>query len=184
MTEKEKAEQGLLYNANFDPEINRERLFCQTLCERYNRIPLKRTKKRSRMLKRILYKTGKDIVIEQPFCCDFGYRITIGESFYANYNLIILDGAAVTIGSHVFIGPNCGIYAAGHPLDKRQRAEGLEYAYPITIGNDVWIGGDVTILAGVHIGDGAVIGAGSVVTSDIEADTLAVGNPCRVIRKI
>lgn len=184
MTEKEKAEQGLLYNANFDPEINRERLHAQRLCERYNKIPLKKTKKRSRMIKRILYKTGKDILIEQPFRCDFGYRITVGESFYANYNLTILDGAAVTIGSHVFIGPNCGMYAAGHPLDKVQRAEGMEYAYPINIGNDVWIGGDVTILGGVHIGAGVVIGAGSVVRSDIEPDTLAAGNPCRTIRKL
>ena len=103
---------------------------------------------------------------------------------FANTNLVILDGADVTIGDNVFIAPNVGIYTAGHPLDIGRRNAGLEYAYPIRIGNNVWIGGNVVILPGVTIGDGAVIGAGSVVTRDIPAHTLAVGNPCRPLRKI
>jgi len=123
-------------------------------------------------------------LIEQPFRCDFGYRISFGENFYANYNFIILDGAQVTIGDNVFIGPNCSIFAAGHPFQAKIRNEGLEYAWPISIGDSVWIGGHVSIIGGVTIGEGAVIGAGSVVTKDIPGNVLAAGNPCRVIRII
>lgn len=97
---------------------------------------------------------------------------------------MILDCAKVKIGNNVMFGPNVSVYTAGHPLDKETRNSGLEYAHPITIGNDVWIGGNVVILPGVTIGDGAVIGAGSVVTKDIPPEVLAVGNPCRVIREI
>lgn len=184
VTEKEKAQKGFLYNANFDKEIIMERRRCQELCYSYNNLKPSNRKKRKKILRKILDKPCKNILIEQPFRCDFGYRIHIGKCFYANYNLIILDGAEVTIGSHVFIGPNCGIYAAGHPLDVEQRNEGLEYAYPVKIGNHVWIGGNVTIIGGVIIGEGAVIGAGSVVVKDIPPYTLAAGNPCRVIRNI
>ena len=97
---------------------------------------------------------------------------------------MVLDEAKVRIGDNVFIAPNVGIYTAGHPLDVTQRNQGLEYARPVTIGNNVWIGAGVSILPGVTIGDGVVIGAGSVVTKDIPAGMLAVGNPCRVIREI
>jgi acetyltransferase-like isoleucine patch superfamily enzyme len=106
----------------------------------------------------------------------------LGENFYANVNLVILDCAKVCIGSNVFIAPNVGLYTAGHPLDVERRNQGLEYARPITLGDNVWIGGGVTVLPGVTIGEGAVIGAGSVVTKDIPAHRVAVGNPCRVVR--
>lgn len=99
-------------------------------------------------------------------------------------NCVILDGAPVTFGDNVFIAPNCGFYTAGHPLDVQQRNQGLEYAKPIHVGNNVWIGAHVSVLPGVTIGDNCVIGAGSVVTKDIPANSLAVGNPCRVIRSI
>ena len=128
--------------------------------------------------------TGDNFCIEQPFHCDYGYNITLGEDFYSNYNLVILDDAPITIGSHVFIAPDCGIYAAGHPIDAAQRNEGLEYAKPVTIGDNVWIGGGVRILPGVSIGSNTVIGAGSVVTKDIPDGVLAAGNPCRVIRTL
>ena len=111
-------------------------------------------------------------------------NIEIGENFYANVNLVILDGAKVSIGANAFIAPNVGIYTAGHPLDAEQRNRGLEYARPVTIGNNVWIGAGVCILPGVTIGDNTVIGAGSVVTKDIPSNVLAVGNPCRVIKEI
>ena len=127
---------------------------------------------------------GEGGCIISPFYCDYGYHIRIGHNFFANTNLVILDGADVTIGDNVFIAPHVGIYTAGHPLDIGRRNAGLEYAYPIRIGNNVWIGGNVVILPGVTIGDGAVIGAGSVVTRDVPAHTLAVGNPCRPLRKI
>lgn len=103
-------------------------------------------------------------MIEQPFYCDYGYNIEIGENFYSNVNCVILDGAKVTFGDNVFVAPNCGFYTAGHALDAEQRILGLEYAYPITIGNNVWIGAQVCVLPGVTIGDNTIIGAGSVVT--------------------
>ena len=104
--------------------------------------------------------------------CDYGYNIEIGENFYANHNLIILDGNKVKFGDNVFIAPNCGFYTAGHPLDAKRRNEGLEYAKPIEVGNNVWIGGNVVVLPGVKIGDNVVIGAGSIVTKDIPSTKL------------
>ena len=112
------------------------------------------------------------------------YNIELGENFYANYNLVILDGAKVTFGDNVFVAPNCGFYTAGHPLDYERRNAGLEYAYPITVGDNVWIGGGVQVMPGVTIGSNVVIGGGSVVTKDIPDNCVAVGNPCKVIRPI
>ena len=117
------------------------------------------------------------------FHCDYGFNISIGEMFYANHNLVILDCNKVSFGDNVFIGPNCGFYAATHPIDKDVRKE-LEYSKPIKVGNDVWIGGGVTVLPGVTIGDNVVIGAGSVVTKDIPSNVVAYGNPCKVVKNI
>ena len=100
------------------------------------------------------------------------------------YKRQILDCAEVTFGNNVFIGPNCGFYTAGHPVDAEQRNQGLEYAKPIKVGNDVWIGGNVCVMPGVTIGDNVVIGGGSVVVKDIPSGTVAVGNPCKAVRKI
>ena len=136
------------------------------------------------LIKNILGKTTDHFHIEQPFYCDYGYNIEIGENFYTNHNVVILDCARVTFGDNVFIAPNCGFYTAGHPLDAERRNKGLEDAKPITVGSNVWIGGGCTILPGVTIGDNTVIGAGSVVTKDIPANVLAFGNPCKVVREI
>lgn len=122
--------------------------------------------------------------IEQPFWCDYGYNIEIGENFYSNHNLTILDGNKVKFGDNVFIGPNCSFYTAGHPLDTQRRNQGLEYAKPIIIGNNVWLGGNVCVLPGVTIGDNVVIGAGSVVTKDIPSNVVAAGNPCKIIKNL
>ena len=184
MTEKEKAQKGMLYDANHNEALRAEILFCQGLCYEYNALHPSKIEERERFIKMILGKTGEKFLIEQPFLCDYGYNITIGENFYANHNMIILDCAKVTFGDDVFVSPNCGFYTAGHPLDFQQRNLGLEYAYPITIGNNVWIGANTAVLAGVTIGDNTVIGAGSVVDRSIPSNVLAVGNPCRVIRKI
>lgn len=184
MTEKEKAALGMLYDANYDADLKSERLKCQDLCAEYNRLMPSETKKRTELMRKILGKTEGEFEIEQPFLCDYGYNIEIGERCYMNYNCTILDGAKVTFGHDVFVAPNCAFYTAGHPFDVEQRNEGLEYAHPIHVGNNVWIGGNVTVVPGVTIGDGTVVAAGSVVTKDLPAGVLAAGNPCRVIRKL
>lgn len=184
MTEKEKAALGLLYNNNFDEELIAERLACQKKCHAYNLLSPDDAGGREELLREIVAEMGEGTLIEQPFHCDFGYNIHLGRHFYANYGLVILDEAPVTIGDHVFIAPECGIYTAGHPIDAKRRNEGLEYAKPVTIGNDVWIGGGVKIVPGVRIGSNVVIGAGSVVTRDIPDGVIAAGNPCRVLREM
>lgn len=184
MTEKEKAALGMLYNNNFDEELKEERTNCQCKCHEYNLLSPRETEKRENLIKEIVAEIGSNFQIEQPFRCDFGYNIHIGKNFFSNYNLVILDTARVTIGDNVFIAPDCGIYAAGHPINAAQRNEGLEYAKPVVIGNNVWIGGGVKIMPGVTIGSNVVIGSGSVVTKDIPDGVVAVGNPCRVIREI
>lgn len=184
MTEKEKMLKGLVYDANYDPQLIAERLRCKELCRDYNDVRPKDMKSREDILHKIIGNIKDSLLIEQPFYCDYGYNISVGENFYANFNLVILDEAPVTFGDNVFIAPNCGFYTAGHPLDPSERRQGLEYAHPITVGNDVWIGAGVTVLPGVTIGDNCVIGAGSVVTKDIPANSVAVGNPCKVIKTI
>jgi len=184
MTEKEKAKAGLLYNNNYDKELIKERVTCQSKCQKYNTIKVEDLETRTAQIKNIIGKIGKDFLIEQPFRCDFGYNIEIGNNFFSNYNLVILDEAKVTIGNHVFIALDCGIYTAGHPINVKERNEGLEYAKPVTIGDNVWIGGGVKILPGVTIGSNSVIGAGSVVTKNIPNGVIAAGNPCRIIRNI
>lgn len=181
-TEKMKAKAGKLYDANYDEELLKEREVCADLTYELNRLRPSQVHERKELLRRILGKTKKDFIIISPFFCDYGYNIEVGENFFMNMNCVILDGAKVTFGDNVFIAPNCGFYSAGHPLDVEQRNQGLEYAYPITVGNNVWIGAHVSVLPGVTIGDNTVIGAGSVVTKDIPANVLAVGNPCRVVR--
>lgn len=182
-SEKEKAAQGMLYDANNDLQLQKEMYITRCNIYRYNSLPPWETEERERLIHSLL-KMGQKGCIISPFYCDYGSNIEIGNNFFANTNLVILDGAKVTIGNNVFIAPNVGIYTAGHPLDVSSRNAGLEYAYPISIGNNVWIGAQVCILAGVTIGDNTVIGAGSVVTKDIPANVLAVGNPCRVIRQL
>ena len=162
----------------------KERIECKEICQEYNAIKYSDFEARKTIIKKLFGKTKDSFFIEQPFVCDYGYNIEIGENFYVNHNCVILDGAKVNFGDNVFIAPNCGFYTAGHPLDVEDRNKGLEYAYPIKVGNNVWIGGNVTVLPGVTIGNNSVIAAGSVVNKDIPEGVLAAGNPCKVIRKI
>lgn len=184
MTEKDKMLAGMIYDANNDPALIAERLECKELCRNYNELRPHETDARMALLRQILGGTGEGLLIEQPFYCDYGYNIRVGNNFYANFNLVILDEAPVTFGDNVFIAPNCGFYTAGHPIDAVERNKGLEYARPFTVGDNVWIGAGVSVLPGVSIGDNCVIGAGSVVVKDIPPYSLAVGNPCRVIKTI
>ena len=184
MTEKEKGLCGQLYNPNNDESLQREMMSCKDLCMRYNQISTLETQKRHELLGQIFGAIKGQAMVLSPFHCDYGKNISVGENFFANHNLVILDGAKISFGDNVFIGPNCCFSTAGHPVDSERRNRGLEFAYPITIGNNVWFGAGVMVLPGVTIGDNAVIGAGSVVTKDIPSDVVAVGNPCRVLRPI
>lgn len=184
MTEKEKMCAQMLYDANYDQALLEERDKAKDLCHQYNQLrPSDRSGQRE-VLKKLLGKTGENFILTAPFWCDYGYNIELGENFYANHNLVILDGAKVTFGDNVFIGPDCGFHTAGHPIDFERRNRGLEYAYSITVGDNVWIGAGVQVMPGVTIGSNVVIGGGSVVVKDIPSNCVAVGNPCKVIRAI
>lgn len=184
MTEKEKMNRQMLYDANYDETLLKERTAAKELCYDYNALRPSQQKEQKEILGKLLGGTGENFCITAPFWCDYGYNIEIGENFYANHNCVILDGAKVRFGDNVFIAPNCGFYTAGHPIDAERRNAGLEYAYPITVGDNVWFGGGVQVLPGVTIGSNVVIGSGSVVTKDIPDNVVAAGNPCRVIRVI
>lgn len=184
MTEKQKAQSGQLYNPNYDKEIGLEIMRCKDLCHQYNQLLPSQLQEKEKLMRSILGKAKESFCILSPFWCDYGYNIEIGENFFANHNCVILDGAKVTFGSNVFVGPNCCFATAGHPIDAEQRNEGLEYAKPINIGNNVWIGADATVLAGVTIGDNTIIAAGSLVNKAIPSGVVAVGNPCKVLRTI
>ena len=181
--EKDKMLSGELYKS-FDAELLAERQRAKEIVFRYNSLQPSMIEERNELLKSLFGSVKGNFFIEPPFRCDYGCNIEIGENFYANYNLVILDCAKVTIGDNVLIGPNVGIYTAGHPLHFELRNEELEFASPITIEDNVWIGGNVVLNPGVTIGRNSVIGSGSVVTKDIPADVVAAGNPCRVIREI
>ncbi|KAF0203396.1 MAG: hypothetical protein FD170_1115 [Bacteroidetes bacterium] len=183
ISEKEKMISGMPYNA-FSDELLTERQHAKEMIFEFNSLRPNQIKKRNKILVNLLGKTTNKFFIEPPFRCDYGYNIEIGENFYSNYNLIILDCAKVSIGDNVYIGPNVGLYTAGHPLHHEMRNQEYEYAFPINIGNNVWIGGNVVINPGVTIGMNSVIGSGSVVTKDIPYNVIAVGNPCKVLREI
>ena len=184
MTEKEKMLAGEIYNAT-DPELLRELLETRERIHDYNALRPSETSKMKSILKKLLQHVGDDeIIINQPFRCDYGRQISVGKRFFANFNFTVLDEACVTIGDDCFIGPNVSIYTACHSTDPIERNTRQEWAKPVNIGNTVWIGGSVTILPGVKIGDNVTIGAGSVVIRDIPSNTVAVGNPCKVIKKL
>ena len=174
---------GEEYQAD-DPEIIRVLNLTKDAIRAYNQIQPTRLEEREKAIRKIIGKCGVKPFFNQPFLCDYGVNIRVGDRFFANFNFTVLDEAYVTIGDDVFIGPNVSLYTACHSTDPVERNTRREWAEPITIGNNVWIGGSVTVLPGVTIGDNCTIGAGSVVTKDIPANSIAVGNPCRVIKKV
>ena len=183
MNQKERMLAGLPYKAWLDG-LAEERLENKKRIYKYNNLPPEAEKEQDELIKEILGKTGENVHIEAPFHCDYGYNIEVGENFFANYNLTVLDVGKVRIGKNAQIAPNVSIYTAGHPIHPDSRNSGYEYGIEVTIGDNVWIGGNVCIMPGVTVGDNVVIGAGSVVTKDIPDSVIAVGNPCRVVRAI
>lgn len=184
LTEKEKMLAGMLYDADHDEELVQDRIRAKDLCYDFNQLRPSQLEEQKKIMKKLLGKTEETFQIIQPFWCDYGYNIEIGKNFFANHNLVILDCAKIKFGDNVMIAPNCGFYAAGHPTDDGLRRQALEYAYPITVGNDVWIGAGVHVMPGVTIGNNVVIGGGSVVVKDIPDNVIAVGNPAKVIKTL
>lgn len=183
MNQKERMLAGLPYKAWMDG-LSEERLNCRMKIHEFNHCLPTEKEKQQKLLREILGKMGEQCSIEAPFHCDYGYNIEVGENFFANFNCVILDVGKVTIGNNVMFAPNVAIYTAGHPIHPDSRNSGYEYGIAVTIGDNVWVGGNVVINPDVHIGNNVVIGSGSVVTKDIPDNSIAVGNPCRVIRSI
>jgi len=183
MTIREKMRNGMLY-VDIGEGLEEERKRCKELLYDYNHTRPSEDAKRKGLLKKLLGDMGEDIWIEPPVHMAYGTNVHIGNYFYANFNLVIVDDINVYIGEHVMIAPNVTITPTGHPVDSELRRPGTQFSIPVRIGNNVWIGSNVVILPGITIGDNSVIGAGSVVTHDILDNVVAVGNPCRVLRKI
>lgn len=184
MTQKERMLSGMIYNPN-DEEIMEEQFPYLDMLGEFNSLPSSAVKEREELMKKMFASCGTDCYIQPPFYANWsGHHVHIGDLFYANINLTIVDDGEVFIGDHVMIGPNVTIATAAHPVEPSLRKKALQFNCPVHIGNNVWIGANVVILPGVTIGDNTVIGAGSVVTKDIPANVVAVGNPCRVLREI
>jgi maltose O-acetyltransferase len=139
---------------------------------------------REAILRRLFKAVGTGCHFEPTMRCEFGFNISVGHGFYANFDCVLLDGGGITIGDQVLFGPRVGIYTSNHAIDPQERADGACRAAPVTIGDRVWVGGGVTINPGVTVGEGTVIGSGSVVTRSVPAGVVAAGNPARVLREI
>lgn len=181
MTEEEKMMAGLFYDAA-DATLIGHIIDCHDRVYDYNQLRPSDIEGRTRAIKAILGATGEKVTINQPFRCDYGKHIRVGERFFANFNLTILDEAMVTFGDNCFVEPNVSIYTACHDTDPVERNSRREWAEPVAIGHNVWIGGSVTILPGVKVGNNVTIGAGSVVVGDLPDNVVAVGNPARVVK--
>ncbi len=183
VTEKEKMLSGEMYDAT-DPQLAAERRRARDLCKLLNESHDSEQELRNRIIRELFGRTGDEVWIEPPFYCDYGSNISLGSNVFFNFNCVILDPAAVIIGSNVLLGPAVQIYTATHPMSATERLNCLEFARQVNVGSDVWIGGGAIICPGVRIGSRSVIGAGSVVTHEIPASVLASGNPCRIIRQL
>lgn len=192
MTEKEKMLSGQIYDSS-SPELLKMRGKAHKLCADYNKTYETESEKRAEILKQLAPNQGENLYLQGPIQFDYGEFTTFGKNCYANFNLVILDCAPVTIGDDVFFGPNCSVVTPMHPLLNEERKQKVkpdgtlyttEYAKPIKIGSGCWLASNVTVCGGVTIGENCVIGAGSVVTRDIPPNSFAAGIPCKVIRQL
>lgn len=183
MTEEEKMDAGLWYDANNNPDIIKVRYICFDKCFALNQLKPS-DPSRYDIIKDILGYLPKNLELLSPFYCDYGYNIHVGDNVFININSYFMDGASITIGNNVFIGPSCGFYTAAHPVDYERRNQGIEKALPITVGDNCWFGANVSIMPGVTIGSGCVIAAGSVVTKDIQDNVMVAGVPAKVMKTI
>lgn len=174
---------GAMYD-DLTEELVRARERAVLATNRYNASVGQGAAQRDTLLRDLLAHVGERAMFEPTFRCEFGFNISVGDDFYANFDCVMLDGGSITIGDKVLLGPRVGIYTSNHAADPGERAAGACYARPVVIGSQVWVGGGVTINPGVTIGDGAIIGSGSVVTRDVPARHVAVGVPARVVREI
>lgn len=181
-TEKDRMLAGKMYNAN-DPELVQDRLHARQILYAYNHSRPDEIPERQALLNQ-LFQSNTTCYLEPMFQCDYGYNISFGENFYANFNCVILDVCLVSFGKNAFLAPNVQIYTATHPLDALERISGQEYGKPISFGDNVWIGGSSVICPGVKVGHNVVIGAGSVVTKNIPDNVVVAGNPARIIKKL
>jgi maltose O-acetyltransferase len=181
--ERERMVAGELYQAS-DPELVEARARARELTARYNATRQEDEAQRAELMRELFREVGDGAWIEPPFQCDYGWNITLGERAFLNFNCVVLDCAEVTIGPLTKLGPAVQLCAATHPLDPEERAAGLEYAKPISIGRNAWIGAGAIVGPGVTIGDDSVIGAGSVVLDDVPPRSVAAGVPCRVLRSL
>ncbi len=173
---------GELYVAD-DPELDEMARRARRLQDRFNRTGADDDEVRRAVLAELLGSVGAGTEIRPPFFCDYGTHITVGAGVFANFGLVALDVAPITIGDDVQIGPNVQLLTPTHPLDPDLRRAKWEAAEPITIGANVWLGGGAIVLPGVTVGEDAVVGAGAVVTRDVAPGTVVVGNPARVLRR-
>jgi maltose O-acetyltransferase len=183
LSEKEKMLAGELYCSS-DPELQAAAAQAQQHLRRLNSTPNEDLGLRRMVLQALLGSLGDFAQIKSPFSCDYGWNIHIGHRGFINYGCVFLDCSSIRIGDDAQIGPGVHIYTALHPLDGPTRQKGLEAAKPVTIGHNVWLGGSCVICPGVSIGDNTVVGAGGVVVRNLPPNVLAVGNPCRVIRRL
>lgn len=179
----EKMQRDMVYD-DFDRDLFNRRVVAKNIFKKYNLTTDDEVEKRKELLKQLFGSVGDNVYVEPNFTCEFGKNIYIGNNVYINFGAVFLDCSRITIGNDVLVGPNVGMYSANHSLDPDERAQGALIGGRINVCDKVWIAGDVKILAGVTIGEGAVIGCGSIVTHDIPPRSIAVGNPCRVIRQI
>lgn len=183
MTEQEKCLAGLIYDADF-PGRDEANLRCLDICHTFNQMKPSQIQERMALIRTVFGKVGKNLRIEPNVWISFGFNIQAGDNLFVNHDCVFLDPGKITFGDNVFIGPQCGFHTAHHPVHPTLRNEGYEYAFPITVGDNVWFGAGVQVLPGVTIGNNVVIGAGSVVVKDIPDNVVAVGNPCRSVRPI